>query len=126
MVTPFLQAAFYFIAALLQDRAIMRSRSSFWQHQLAAALSDPRALLLRLNLCENSVPDVALDDPFPMKVPLSFVARMKPQRPPRSSAFASTSASPGTSERPRLPKRPSPRDLQSPVKGMIHKYFNGC
>ncbi len=53
-----------------------------WQKALANAISQPRELLTLLNLDPQQLSDeFDIDSPFPLKVPHSFVARMKKGQP---------------------------------------------
>ncbi|MDZ7754315.1 MAG: EF-P beta-lysylation protein EpmB [Gammaproteobacteria bacterium] len=48
-----------------------------WQSELAAAYTDPQRLLARLGIAAAAVPLAAAPSPFPMRVPESFVRRMR-------------------------------------------------
>ncbi len=56
--------------------------TSAWQHELQAAVRDPKQLLQMLALDASSLPPShAGNQSFPCRVPLSFIQRMQPKNP---------------------------------------------
>lgn len=53
-----------------------------WQQELAQAIKCPAELLARLGLSADTIPaGIDLDQPFPLRVPRGYVARMQPGDP---------------------------------------------
>ncbi len=68
-------------------------QSDAWTRALADAITDPHVLLERLELDDANV-DFAPD--FPLRVPVSFVERMRVRRSGRSAAATGSAAADGT------------------------------
>ncbi|MBL1276190.1 MAG: EF-P beta-lysylation protein EpmB [Ectothiorhodospiraceae bacterium] len=58
------------------------SENSLWQAELASAIKDPAELLKEVRLSPSDIPGgVDLDQPFPQRVPRSYVAQIQPGDP---------------------------------------------
>ncbi|MFO1256936.1 MAG: EF-P beta-lysylation protein EpmB [Gammaproteobacteria bacterium] len=93
-----------------------------WQNALKTALTDPRALLKALNLSSDAIPWT--ENNFGMKVPLSFVAKMK-QGDPNDPLLRQVLPVKFESEQTDgFVPDPLAERLQNPLPGLIHKFKN--
>jgi len=58
------------------------STNSRWQQELAQAIKDPTELLAAVGLTADEIPGgIDVDQPFPLRVPRDYVARIRPRDP---------------------------------------------
>lgn len=100
----------------------VKAQSRPWQNALKTALTDPRTLLQALNLPSNSISWVEND--FAMKVPLSFVAKMR-QGDPNDPLLRQVLPIKFENEQiDGFVPDPLEERRQNPLPGLIHKFKN--